>query len=304
MGGAEPSAALAIFMQNIFAKRIRNNARLLRRADSNRSVGAPDPASIPDELSPASADPTALERPTVDAFPPLPFPFPLPVAVAVEVEESPGEPAVLAPPPALVEPPTAVEPPTPEPSFTDEPVEAPVELPFSTTNRRLLPAIAGAIVVVLALGWLIFGRGSGPAPETTVATNEPPRAVHSAATPPAPQPTPAPSPSATPGLAASAGPSPANAVETTLRIETVPPAASIVVDGASVGVSPMDVKLPRSDKPVVVELRHASYEPVRESIVPDVDQKMRLSLEPTRAPTGPRPKATATASTNPYRRFD
>jgi hypothetical protein len=280
---------------------------------------APDPASLTDDPPPPS-DPTALERPTVNAFQPLLLSLPLSLPVPESLGEPPPPPTVEPPPPTgepqppqaeppppeaeppapLVEVAAAAELPTPEPSLTDEPVEAPVELPY-TTNRRLVPAIAGAVVVVLGIGWLVFGRGSETPPPPTALTSVPSHSVRPPSTPPDPQPTPA----ATSAAPAGTAPPARSTAETTLRIETVPPAASIVVDGAPVGASPMDVKLPRSDKPVVVELRHAGYEPVRESIVPDVDQKMRFSLEPTHAAaTAPKPKATSTATANPYRRFD
>jgi hypothetical protein len=97
-------------------------------------------------------------------------------------------------------------------------------------------------------------------------------------------------------------------VETTLHIETVPTNATILVDGTTMGVSPMDVKVPRSDKTLLLELRRPGYQPLRESLVPDVDQKLRLSLVPaTRAPAlapAPTAPATATASAAPYHRFD
>ena len=51
--------------------------------------------------------------------------------------------------------------------------------------------------------------------------------------------------------------------------------------------------MPRGREPVVIELRAQGYQPLRESVVPDVDQRLKLNLVGT----------TKTAPA-PYHRFD
>jgi serine/threonine-protein kinase len=350
MGGAEPSASLAPLMQNIFAKRIRNHARLLRRADSSRNRAVRSPLAI--ETPPEPIDPSALERPTVDAF--------LPVAPPAEVQAPPAEPQPVAP--SAVEAPEAdapepaapeaaapeaaapeaaapeaaapevepvrveqaliafvepervelapVEPAPVEPAWVDHvrierPVdEAPADelaeeaaaVPQASPRRWALPAIVAVVAVVLAASSLAFLRapGSGSGVASAAASSGPPRELPSSSS------------AATVVPSSSPTPPPAGAAETTLRIDTIPSKATIMLDGAPVGVSPMDVKVPRGDKPVVLELRRTGYQPLRESIVPDVDQKLRLVLAPA-IRVGVPPPASApapNASAAPYHRFD
>jgi hypothetical protein len=76
--------------------------------------------------------------------------------------------------------------------------------------------------------------------------------------------------------------------ETTLHIETVPVHATIFVGGVKKGVAPVELKLPRSADPLTVELRHPGYQTLKERVVPDVNQKLKLTLVAVRgtAPTG------------------
>jgi serine/threonine-protein kinase len=66
----------------------------------------------------------------------------------------------------------------------------------------------------------------------------------------------------------------------TIAIESVPPGASVRLasDEAQRGVTPFALTLPRGRAPVVVVLSRDGYEPLEETIVPDVEQRVRLPL--------------------------
>ena len=103
---------------------------------------------------------------------------------------------------------------------------------------------------------------------------------------------------------ASAAPSasaPAPAVEeTVLSIETIPSRAAVFIDGTKMGVSPVELKLPKSNDPVRLELRHPGYFALKERVVPNVNQRLRLTLIAGRSPTSPTPTPSAT----PYPKFE
>lgn len=326
-GGARPTEPLATLMQSLFAKRIKNNARILRRLDSARVPSHPGILELGPEAPPPSI--SDLERPTVDAFKPIALP-----KSTVSVEPVPVEPVpivVLAPAPIAAEPPPAVEPapaieaapvsldaadlvdaaprapsPPPPPAVpvrsspveartpTPRPAPAPFmirdealdEAPPARSGRGPLPFVVVAVLLVaVTIGAIVFYTRSSAEPPTKTATPERPL----------PASTPSASAAAPPPATASVKPA-AVVAETTLHIETVPPKATVMLAGAVVGTTPMDLKMPRGTEPVVVELRAQGYQTLRESVVPDVDQRLKLSLVGT-AKT-PAPNAT------PYHRFD
>lgn len=100
------------------------------------------------------------------------------------------------------------------------------------------------------------------------------------------------------GSAASVDPlSPASkAIDIALvHIDTVPPKASIFVNGAKKGVSPIDLKLAKGTTAVNVEIRQPGFVTVKEKIVPDANQKLRITLSPVPVSSG---------GAAPYHRFD
>jgi hypothetical protein len=82
------------------------------------------------------------------------------------------------------------------------------------------------------------------------------------------------------------------------------------------GVSPFEVKLPKSQTPVSVEVRHAGYQILHDSIVPDADHRLKLTLSvlprgmanpPAASASAPPPTPVETAPpapSSPYHRFD
>lgn len=80
--------------------------------------------------------------------------------------------------------------------------------------------------------------------------------------------------------ASTAAPAPKDTV--TLRIETTPSVARVLVDGKDRGPTPLDLSLPKSDTPVEVTLTRAGFAPRKESVVPNVSQRLVLPLTPSR----------------------
>ena len=70
------------------------------------------------------------------------------------------------------------------------------------------------------------------------------------------------------------------AAEITLHVETQPAGARVLLDGRDRGVTPLDVKLPRSASSLPLELRRSGYAPLLQTVVPDSDQRLLLSLHP------------------------
>lgn len=151
-------------------------------------------------------------------------------------------------------------------------------------------ALAGVVVTGAVL--LVFVRKP---PALPVAA----KAVESTNAPASPSPGPTPSPS-TPASAAPAPPvPPAPPEKTVLSIDTVPAHATISINGEKKGKAPLEVKLPKSTEVVVVEIQHPGYVTMKERVVPDVNQRLKLSLVASGAgrPTKPGP-------TNPYKKFE
>ncbi|HZO17028.1 MAG TPA: serine/threonine-protein kinase, partial [Polyangiaceae bacterium] len=81
-----------------------------------------------------------------------------------------------------------------------------------------------------------------------------------------------------------------------LHVETKPPGATILVNEIERGTTPGDVKLPRADEPVDVEVRLLGHRVRKEKVIPNADR--RLVWELTRAT---RAKASASSDDDYYR---
>ena len=86
-----------------------------------------------------------------------------------------------------------------------------------------------------------------------------------------------------------------------LHVETNPQGAHLSVDGAERGQPPVDLQITRSELPLKIQVRHVGYRTLEQTIVPNVDQRLVLTLVALPAPKHPTEKAPATS---PYRRFD
>jgi serine/threonine-protein kinase len=268
-----PEEDLSVVMNRLFEDRIEEKADMLRRVKAG--------ASVP-KLPVGETD--ALVE--------------IPVAVNVEytsvppdgtdtgsVSHSDGEPnAPVQPPPSL---------PDSEASLAGSPRPASVlRSPVILVGAVL--AMIGVILTVVALvarsrhGSHVVTRpvGAGSVASQVVAVAAP---TTSAPVVPSAAPSESPAASATTSASAAA---PAKVV---LHIETVPSKAIVLLNGTKQGLSPTDLHLSQSDDPVTIEIRHVGYVTVKERIVPDVNQKLRLTLVPAQGPA-----ATAT----PFHRFD
>jgi serine/threonine-protein kinase len=156
----------------------------------------------------------------------------------------------------------------------------------------MVPLVAGGVGLVVVLGGVAIGvvmhnsssrEQQQPAP---LASTEAPAVV------------PAPS-------AAIATPPPTtNAVanEIVLRIDTVPPGAHVIVGGVDRGVSPAEVHVLRASEGLPIEIRKDGYLPLKDNVVPDMDQRLRLTLNAVpRQTTAPAPQPSHKAT---FGRFD
>jgi serine/threonine-protein kinase len=128
-------------------------------------------------------------------------------------------------------------------------------------------------------------------------------AVAFASRPPRSEPAP-PAPSSAPPESASAPAVAEVSAEITLHVETDPAGARVLLDSVDRGAAPLDVKLPRGISSLPLELRAPGYLPLLQTIVPDSDQRLVLSLRPR--PTKPaRGGAPAPAATSdPWKKWN
>jgi hypothetical protein len=163
--------------------------------------------------------------------------------------------------------------------------------PRSSDRRSRLPLVAGVIALacVAAVAVAVGARRHEPTP-TTVSTATATATATATVTA-----------TATATVAKSAAP-PATV---TVSVESIPTGAAVIVGGREVGKTPYTLSLPRSDDALDVEIRKDGFVPQRESIVPNVEQRIRLTLPHVarRVTTHAKPAPTATA-TGGFHRFD
>ena len=272
-----PEEDLSVVMHRLFSERIEEKAEMLRRVKAG--------ASVP-KLPIGETD----EQIEIPAVAPIEYTSVPPAHDASSDtgshSQSDGE-AIPAAPPA--------------PSLPDaEDARMGTRAPGSLFRSPVI--IGGAVIaligIILTLTALMARSKLDVAKNVdagTIASQVVAAAPPSSSTPA----TPATAPSDIPSASASVAPSasvPAAPAKVVLHIETVPSKAIVLVNGAKQGLSPADLRLDQSDEPVTVEIRHVGYVTVKERVVPDVNQKLRLTLVPMQQGTA----ATAT----PFHRFD
>jgi serine/threonine-protein kinase len=70
-----------------------------------------------------------------------------------------------------------------------------------------------------------------------------------------------------------------------LTIETTPAGATVQLDGRTSGVTPLTLEVLRSSQSVTLRLEHSGHEPLVEQLIPDVTQRVRYVLQPTKPPS-------------------
>jgi serine/threonine-protein kinase len=131
--------------------------------------------------------------------------------------------------------------------------------------QRWLTLGVGAVVLVSVLTAGLIWNGRSGAPQPIVVA--PPAALDPG-----------------PGRAVPASAPASLPAEVVIRIETTPPGVRLVVNGQVRGVTPVDVRVPRSKVPVPLELSREGFDSLSEQVVPDENQRLRLSLSRERKP--------------------
>ncbi|HEY1960498.1 MAG TPA: serine/threonine-protein kinase [Polyangiaceae bacterium] len=185
---------------------------------------------------------------------------------------------------------------------TDGSIEIPVAVDDPATMTE-----AGASIVAstrprerarwpIALGAIVLAAGTAA---VVLATHH--RAAPAAAT--------APPATATASATATAAPTATAPASVTITIESIPPGATVFSSDQELGPTPYTLTLAKSDAPVDVEVRKDGFVTQRESLVPNVEQRIRLTL-PRAAPvmhvapaSHPKPQPSATPGGG-FHRFD
>jgi hypothetical protein len=90
-----------------------------------------------------------------------------------------------------------------------------------------------------------------------------------------------------------------------VEVETTPPGARVIVGDELRGTTPLGLELPRSSAPVAVALELEGHQRQLEEIVPDVPQRLRITLERERRRSpGPRPTKSGDGSEAGFFRFE
>jgi serine/threonine-protein kinase len=321
---AAPEQELTEQMRALFAPQIASATELVKRIETHAKsaaselVGAETPlapraavsatSELEDTAIPPRVVPTSAPEPLAEAAPepPMtvwgsPIETAAPNGASADVVDPPkvgaphggivevdtGDPAAEARDQAPLEP-------TRQGSSADD---LPVVIPLSgSRNRTIIAAVAMVVFTGLAMFFLLRpsdashptsvegSRGSASQPTSVLPVRQTASAVGVIAPP-------------------ASGSAPSMTAEVTITIETFPPKATVLMGTSTMGLSPIELKVPRGKEAVLVEIRHPGYQTLTERIVPDVDQKLRLTLNfatTTRAPT----PATSTSAASPYHRFD
>jgi hypothetical protein len=158
---------------------------------------------------------------------------------------------------------------------------SPLPVSSGREQRRVRPSVLTAGIGALLLGGIALWR-LAPARERPRAT---PVAVATATARIAP-----------PNASGSADPY----VE--IQVDTVPAGGKIVVDGRDYGITPAKVRLPRGSQPVAIGLSHDGFAPLKDEVVPNVDQRLVLQLQAMPSARTPRPRQSASDKAAELRR--
>jgi eukaryotic-like serine/threonine-protein kinase len=158
-------------------------------------------------------------------------------------------------------------------------------------QRRVLTAIALVMAsLVLLSGSLLFVLESTPTPERlqAVARTIPRQEIVRIPAPPPPP--------------------PPESQQIVIRVVSVPDGASVLVTGQPRGTTPLDLELPRGEQPIELKIRKSGFREAKEQIIPDIAQRLRVTLESERVSRGGGKqgggKPGGTGTPGGFRRFD
>jgi hypothetical protein len=80
-----------------------------------------------------------------------------------------------------------------------------------------------------------------------------------------------------------------------IHIETTPPSARVFLDGKDQGPTPLDLNVTRGQAGVPLDIRKAGFATVVQTVVPDMDQRLVLTLTAAAAPNRRQSGAKATS---------
>jgi len=321
--GTSPGLELGKLMKRLFEKRVADKAQMLHRIDAGKSIegldvcdGSGDGAEPNSQAAPvppaAPSKPSAPVKPSAPAKSSTPPGKTSSASISVAPPKSNPPPLVeLDSPSVIIAPPPAAAP------FTAHDTEA---MPFAPVTPLAVAGVpakkgsfamllaGGALLLVLAAGALAFGFRKGdtsdktrpaatiPTLAVTAGTTGTAGTTSTSSTPSAPDPS-------GPPTTASAEPATAPTAEAPLEeevllhIDTVPSHAPIFVAGNKMGVSPLDMHVPKRTSSFTLEIRHPGYQTLRERVVPDVNQRLKLTLVAAGGAAPP------TAASAPYHKF-
>lgn len=331
--GGSPALDLSRLMKRVFEGRVADKAEMLRRVDAGKSIVGLDVRDAEEADEPSK--PVAPPAPKAQAVPPTPPSAPKLPPVPPAPPSAPATPSSAPPkgssvstsvvprksnPPQLIElevPSVIIQGETADAlrvaaalasaDGRDADTEALPRLPVAplvpggpgTKSLFALLLVGGALLLVLVATALAFGfrkTSSAAAPQASTSAAAP--IVASAA---GVGDTPAPPASSTVAAVAPVASATVEAPpeeETLLHIETVPSRATIFVAGNKMGMSPLDIRMPRRSDTLTLEIRRPGYQTLKERVVPDVNQRLKLTLI---AAGNAAPAAAASA---PYHKFE
>ncbi len=314
-----PTLDLSKLMKRLFETRARDKAEMLRRINAGSSIagldvrdadepGAEGPPSVSSVVAAVETKPSEQDRAPITMAPPKSIPPKLVELDSPSVIIKHTSPDVAATAGASVASAAVATPmASTHSTHSTQPMHpmtaAPAET-FELQRRKPASGVPRFIAVVA----LAFVGGVGIAFAIRRATAEEPSPAATPSGVPSPRSPVVAAPSTPPtndvpvavasSVAASSVAAPL-VEEALIHVETVPSRASIFVAGAKAGTSPLDLKLPKGTEAIGVEIRHAGYQTVKERVVPDVNQRLKINLTRDSAPAHAAPGATA-----PYHKFE
>ncbi len=158
-------------------------------------------------------------------------------------------------------------------------------------GKGLMLALVALLLAGGAAATIVVLRRRLPAEASTTTVTPVESTTPASASAPASTPPPPPAVSESPSAVAAKEPE-----ETSIMIDTIPSKATVSIGGTKMGVSPLEIKVPKSDEQLVLEIKRPGYVTLKEKVTPNLNQRLKLTLVAA--------KGAAPAASNPYRKFE